>query len=91
MQARINVRQLQVFILLPQLAGVDTTSSAVEHISGQGVKLLDFEQSAPDPAAQLRFRQILQNELGLEDAAELAIGAIEAILGAEGHQPFEGH
>ena len=47
------------------------------------MKLLDFEEPAPDASAQLRFRQILQNKLGLEDAAELAIGALKAILAAE--------
>jgi hypothetical protein len=62
--------------LFPQLAGVDSTPPAVEHISGQSVKLFDLEQAAPDPSAQFRFRQILQNELGFEDAAELAVGAI---------------
>ena len=77
--------------LLPQLAGVDSTPPTVEHISSQGVKLFDFEDSAPNAAAQLRFRQILQNEFGLEDAAELAIGTVKPILGTEGHQPLEGH
>jgi hypothetical protein len=48
------------------------------------VKLLDFEDSAPNAAAQFGFRQILQNEFGLEDAAELAIGAVKPILGTEG-------
>ena len=40
--------------------------------------------------AQLGFRQILQNGLSLEDAAELAVGAIKPILAAEGHQPLKG-
>ena len=48
--------------LLPQLAGVDPAAPPVEDVPGQGVKLLDLEQAAPDATAQLRFRQILQNE-----------------------------
>ena len=77
--------------LLPQLARVDSAPAGVEHISRQGVKLLHFEQPAPDPPAQLRFRQILKNKFSLEDAAELAICAVKPILAAEGHQPLEGH
>jgi hypothetical protein len=42
--------------------------------------LFDFEQSTPDAAAQLGVRQILQNELSLEDATELAVGTIKPIL-----------
>jgi hypothetical protein len=38
------------------------------------VELLDLEQAAP-AAAQFRFREVLENELGLEDAPEIPIGA----------------
>src|ERR1700737_3575124 len=48
--------------LLPQLAGVNPTPPPVEDVPGQGVELLDFEQAAPDPAAQFRLREVLEDE-----------------------------
>jgi hypothetical protein len=36
-------------LLFPEFAGFDSATPTIEHISGQGVKLFDFEQSAPDP------------------------------------------
>ena len=45
---------------LPQLAGVDPGPPPVEDVPGQGVELLDFEQAAPDPAAQFRLREVLR-------------------------------
>ena len=59
--------------LLPQLAGVDPARSPVKDIPGQGVELLDLEQAAPDAAAQLRLREVLENELCLGNAPEVAI------------------
>ena len=41
--------------LLPQLAGVDPAPPPVEDVPDQGVELLDFEQAAPDSAAQFRL------------------------------------
>jgi len=55
------------------------------------VELLDLEQAAPDAAAQLRLREVLEDELGLEDAPEISIGAVEPILGAEAYQSFQGN
>ena len=80
-----------MFHLLPQLAGVDPAPLPVKNIPGQGVELLDLEQAAPDAAAQLRLREVLEDELGLEDAPEVPIGAVEPVLGAEAHQSFQGH
>ena len=54
------------------------------------MELLDLEQAAPDPAAQFRLREVLQNELGFEDASEIAIGTVETVLGAEAYQSFQG-
>jgi hypothetical protein len=45
--------------LLPQLAGVNPATPPIEDVPGQGVELLDFEQAAPDPAAQFRLREVL--------------------------------
>jgi hypothetical protein len=84
MHAKIRFRQLQ-------LAGVNPTSPPVEDISGQGVELLDLEQAAADAAAQLWLREVLEDELGLEDAPEIPIGAVEPILGAEAYQAFQGN
>jgi hypothetical protein len=75
---------------LTQLAGVNPAPPPVEYVPGQGVELLDFEQAAPDPAAQFRLREVLEDELGLEDSPEIAIGAVETVLGAEAYQPFQG-
>src|SRR6202795_766603 len=61
--------------LLPQLAGVDPAAPPGKDIPGQGVELLDLEQAAPDAAAQFRLREVLEDELGLEDAPEVPIGA----------------
>src|SRR5262249_4427479 len=55
------------------------------------VELRDLEQAAPDAAAQLRLREVLEDELGLEDAPEVPIGAVEPVLGAEAYQSFQGH
>jgi hypothetical protein len=55
------------------------------------VELLDLEQPAPDAAAQLWLREVLEDELGLEDAPEIPISAVEPILGAEAYQPFQGN
>ena len=29
--------------------------------------------------------------MGLEDAAQVPVGAVETVLGAEAYQPFQGH
>jgi len=77
--------------LLPQLAGVDPAAPPVKDVPGQGVELLDLEQAAPDAAAQFRLREVLEDELGLEDAPEIPIGGVEPVLGAEAYQAFQGH
>src|ERR1700730_6830383 len=91
-----NARQDQVQTaagvhLLPQLAGVNPAAPPVKDVPGQGVELLDLEQAAPDAAAQFRLRKVLEDELGLEDASEVPIGAVEPVLGAEAYQAFQGH
>ena len=72
--------------LLPQLAGVDPAAPPVKDLPGQGVKLLDLEQAAPDSAAQFRLREVLEDELGLEDAPEIPTGVVEAVFGAEAYE-----
>jgi hypothetical protein len=61
--------------LLPQLAGVDPAAPPGKDVSGQGMELLDLEQAAPDAAAQFRFREVLEDEVCLEAAPEVPIGA----------------
>jgi hypothetical protein len=34
---------------------------------------LDLEEAAPDAAAQLRLREVLEDELGLEEAPEVRL------------------
>jgi hypothetical protein len=55
------------------------------------VELLDLEQAAPDATAQLRLRRGTGDELGLEDAPEIPIGAVEPVLGAEAYQALQGN
>ena len=91
MHAKIRFRQLHVFVLLPQHAGVDPAAPPVKDVPGRGMELLDLEQAAPDAAAQLWLREGLEDELGLEDAPEIPIGAVGPVLGAEVYQAFQGH
>ena len=35
--------------------------------------------------------EVMEDELGLEDAPEIPIGAVEPVLGAEAYQAFQGH
>ena len=53
--------------LLVQFPGVDPPPPAVVDITGQGMELIDLEQSAPDATSQLGFRHVLQYELGFKD------------------------
>src|SRR5260370_39385909 len=82
MRARIRFRQLQVFICSHSSRALIRPRPPVKDVPGQGVELLDLEQAAPDPAAQFRLREVLENELGLADAPEIPIGAVEPVLGA---------
>ena len=63
---------------------------AVVDGAGQGVELLDFEDASAHLGTQLRFGHVLQHELGLEDAAEFAIGGVEAVRGLEAVEPLQG-
>src|SRR5258708_33397691 len=67
MRARIRFRQLQVFICTHSSRALIRPRPPVKDVPGQGVELLDLEQAAPDPAAQFRLREVLDDELGLED------------------------
>ena len=80
--ARQDQRQAATRVhLLVQLAGVDPPSPPVIHVPGQRVQLLDLQQAPPDARPQLRLGQIAEQELGLEDPAQVAIGPVEAVLG----------
>ena len=54
------------------------------------MELLYLKQAAPDAAMQLRLQEVLEDELGLEDAPEVPIGAVP-VLDAEAYQSFQGH
>ena len=45
------------------------------------MELLDLEKPASDACAEPRLGQVAEQEFGLEDASEIAIGAVEVILG----------
>jgi hypothetical protein len=47
------------------------------------VELLDFEQAAPDPAAQFRLREVLKDELVLKIRPRSRLARLETVLGAE--------
>ena len=53
------------------------------------MKLLDLEQSPPHLGPQLRLGHVLQHELGLQRAAELPVGGVEAVRGLEAVEPLQ--
>jgi hypothetical protein len=67
--------------LLMQFAGVDSSSPPVIDIPCQCMELLDLEKPAPDACAEPRLGQVAEQEFGLEDAAQVPVGAVEVILG----------
>src|SRR5205823_9266422 len=75
---------------LVQFAGVDPTPSAVIHIPGQRVQLLDLQQAPPNAGTQLRLGQVAKQELGFEDPAQIPIGPVEAVLGGAADESLEG-
>lgn len=77
--------------LLPQLAGVDAGTAAIEDISGERMHLLDLEQPATDPSSQLGLGHVVEDELGLQDPAQVAVRPVEAILGAAAREPTHSH
>ena len=54
------------------------------------MELLDLEQPPPHLGAQLRLGHLLQHEFGLQRAAELAVGGIEAVRRLEAVEPLQG-
>ena len=64
-----------------QFAGVDSSSPPVIDIPRQCMELLDLEKPAPDACAEPRLGQVAEQELGLEDATQVPVGAVEVILG----------
>ena len=60
-----------------QFAGVDSSSPSVIDIPRQCMELLDLEKAASDACAEPRLGQVAEQEFGLEDAAQVAVGAIE--------------
>jgi len=91
MHARIRFRQLQVLICSHSSRALIRPRRPEKDVPGEGVELLDLEQAAPDPAARFRLREVLEDELGLEDAPEIPIGVVEPVFGAEAYQAFHGH
>ena len=86
--ANQNQRQTAATVhLLPQLPGVDSASSAIEHVTGESVELLDLEQTPSDPSPQFRLGHVLKDVFGLEDAAQIAIGPIKAVGGSRAGAP----
>ena len=74
-----------------QFAGVDPSSTPVIDISRQCMELLDLEKPAPDARAQPRLGQVAEQEFGLEDAAQVAVGAVEVILGGARDEALQGY
>ncbi len=77
--------------LFVQFAGVDPSSSAVVDVSGQGVELLDFEETLSDRRSQVRLGHIVEDELRFEDASEILIGSIESVFGTVNRQSLQGN
>ena len=70
-------RQLQEFHLFMQFAGVDSSSPPVIDIPRQCMELLDLGKPAPDACAEPRLGRVAEQEFGLEDAAQVPVGAVE--------------
>ena len=88
MQATIRVRQLQAIHLFPELAGVDATAVSVEHVAREGVHLLDLQEAASDARPEGGLGQLLEeDELGLEDPAEVAVRAGKTVRRTESREP----
>src|SRR5258708_15403407 len=64
-----------------QFAGVDPSPPPVIDIPRQCMELLDLEKPALDTCAEPRLGQVAEQEFGLEDAAQVAVGAAGVILG----------
>ena len=75
--------------LFVEFASIDPSPSAVVDISGHGVQLLDFQDPAADSTAQLRLGHVFEYELGFEDATQIPVRTVEAVLGAVGSEPFQ--
>ena len=63
-----------------QFAGVDSSSPPVIDIPRQCMGLLDLEKPAPDACAEPWLGQVAEQEFGLEDAAQVPVGAVEVIF-----------
>jgi hypothetical protein len=64
-----------------QFACVDPTSAAVIDVAGQGVQLLNLKQAFPDAGSQLCLGEVTEQELGLENPAQVSVGPVETVLG----------
>ena len=74
-----------------QFASVDPSSPPVIDIPRQCMELLDLEKPAPDACAELRLGQVAEQEFGLEDAAQVPVGAVEVILGGARDEALQGY
>jgi hypothetical protein len=74
-----------------QFAGVDSSSPPVIDIPRQCMELLDLEKPALDTCAEPRLGQVAEQEFGLEDAAQVAVGAVEVILGGARDEALQGY
>ena len=71
------------------LAGADAPALTVIDGAGQGVELLDLEQTPPHLGPQLRLGHVLQHEFGLQRATELPVGGVEAVRCLEAVEPLQ--
>ena len=81
-QARAGVH------LVVDLSGADAASLPVVDGPRQGVELLDLEEAPPHLGSQFRLGHVQQHERGLQRAAELPVGGVEAVRGLEAVEPL---
>src|ERR1700751_2766080 len=74
-----------------QFAGADSSSPPVIDIPRRCMELLDLEKPALDTCAEPRLGQVAEQEFGLEDAAQVAVGAVEVILGGARDEALQGY
>ena len=77
--------------LLVQFARVDSSSPPVIDIPRQCMNLLALEKPTPDACAEPWLGQVAEQEFGLEDTAQVPVGAVGVILGCARGEALQGY
>jgi len=91
MHARIRFRQLQVFICSHSSRALIRPRRPYKTSLAKAWSCSTLSKPRRILWRNFRLREVLEDELGLEDTPEIPIGAVETVLGAEAYQPIQGH